>query len=366
VVDVIEVNGLIDPVTADFITRAVTASERSTPPSAAVVLQLDSPGVALSATRLRTLLAWLGESTVPITVWVGPSGAQAGGGSVALARVAAAVGRAPGATLSGGAPGAVDLGVAPTIGDFIVGLDGKRLNGRILHTAKVIKGGAQPRRQPTVAVRFAKPTLLGRLLHTAASPSVAYLLLLIGLTLVVFELFTAGVGVAAAVAAACLVLAGYGLDVLDVHWWALALLGLGVLGFAIDIQAGVPRTWSVIGTLALVGGSVGFSSAHRPSLLSMAFGCVGVALAMVAGMPSMVRARFSTPTIGRESMVGETGRAVAAVAPDGTVEVRGAPWRARTNRATPIPEGDPVRVVAIDGLVLEVEPLEGAAKDAGH
>ncbi|HUQ39860.1 MAG TPA: NfeD family protein [Acidimicrobiales bacterium] len=365
-VDVIEVNGLIDPVTADFIARAVGEAERSTPPSAAVVLQLDSPGVALSPARLRTLLSWLGESTVPVTVWVGPSGAQAGGGSVALARVAAAVGRAPGARLPGGVRGAVDLGVAPTIGDFIVHLDGRRLGDTTLHTAKVIRGGAQPRRQPTVAVRFAKPTMMGRLMHTAASPSVAYLLLLVGLTLVVFELFTAGVGVAAAVAAVCLVLAGYGLDVLDVRWWALALLGLGVGGFAIDVQAGVPRTWSVIGTVALLGGTIGFSAHHRPSVLSMVFGCVGVALAMVAGMPSMVRARFSTPTIGRESMVGETGRAVAPVAPDGTVEVRGAPWRARTNRATPIPSGDPVRVVAIDGLVLEVEPLEGAAKDAHH
>jgi membrane-bound serine protease (ClpP class) len=45
------------------------------------------------------------------------------------------------------------------------------------------------------------------------------------------------------------------------------------------------------------------------------------------------------------------------------VEVRGAPWRARTNRATPVPVGDAVRVVEVDGLLLEVEPLEGAAKD---
>jgi membrane-bound serine protease (ClpP class) len=80
-------------------------------------------------------------------------------------------------------------------------------------------------------------------------------------------------------------------------------------------------------------------------------------------MPAMVRARFSTPTIGRESMVGELGQALAPVAPEGTVEVRGAPWRARTNRATPIAAGDAVRVVAIDGLLLEVEPEAGGARD---
>jgi membrane-bound serine protease (ClpP class) len=80
-------------------------------------------------------------------------------------------------------------------------------------------------------------------------------------------------------------------------------------------------------------------------------------------MPAMVRTRFSTPTIGREWMIGEEGQARTAIAPDGTVLVRGAPWRARTNRATPIAVGDRVRVAAIEGLVLDVEPLVGAARD---
>ena len=53
------------------------------------------------------------------------------------------------------------------------------------------------------------------------------------------------------------------------------------------------------------------------------------------GMPAMVRTRFATPTIGREWMIGEMGEAVVAVDPEGVVEVRGAQWRARTNRATP-------------------------------
>ena len=61
----------------------------------------------------------------------------------------------------------------------------------------------------------------------------------------------------------------------------------------------------------------------------------GVLLAFLAGMPSMVRTRFATPTIGREWMIGEMGEAVVAVDPDGVVVVRDAQWRARTNRATP-------------------------------
>jgi membrane-bound serine protease (ClpP class) len=84
---------------------------------------------------------------------------------------------------------------------------------------------------------------------------------------------------------------------------------------------------------------------------------------MLGGMPTMVRSRFSTPTIGRDWMVGEMGSARTAIAPDGVVVIRDAPWRARTNRATPIEKDETVRVVAIEGLVLEVEPESGGARD---
>ena len=99
------------------------------------------------------------------------------------------------------------------------------------------------------------------------------------------------------------------------------------------------------------------------SWITLLVGVVGVALGMISGMPAMVRTRFSTPTIGREWMIGEMGVAESAVDPDGVVRVRDALWRARTNRATPIPVGGPVRVTEIAGLILEVEPEEGAARD---
>jgi membrane-bound serine protease (ClpP class) len=62
-------------------------------------------------------------------------------------------------------------------------------------------------------------------------------------------------------------------------------------------------------------------------------------------------------------MIGEEGTAEVAIAPDGVAMIRGARWRARTNRATPIGAGQALRVVAVEGLVLEVEPPEGGAED---
>ena len=134
-----------------------------------------------------------------------------------------------------------------------------------------------------------------------------------------------------------------------------------MFGFAVDVQTGVPRVWTGIGTVALVVGSLLLYDGLSLSWITLLVGIGGVLLVMIGGMPAMVRTRFSTPTIGREWMIGEVGEAVAAVAPDGIVTVRDAPWRARTNRATPDRRRRPGAGGRVDGLLLEVEPLEGAA-----
>ena len=361
-VDVIEVTGLIDPVEVDFIAGSIRAAERAR--VEALIIQLNSGGSVVAQARLAALTRRIAHARVPVAVWVGPSNARAEGGTLRILQAAAVVGVAPGAHVRGpvGAAARID---APVLGDFIVGLDGLRVGGRTLATARVVSTPGGPRRQP-VGVRFAKPALLPRLLHTVASPSVAYLLFVVGLVLIVFEFFTVGVGVAGAVGAGSLILALYGLSVLPTRPVSAGLLALGIAGFAIDVQAGAPRTWTVIGTISFLVGSLRLFDGHVVPWWTVLLVVGGVALMMVAGMPAMLRARFSTPTIGRESMIGELGAAAADVDPEGTVTVRGALWRARTNRATPIVAGDVVRVVAIDGLLLEVEPEEGGAREAHH
>jgi membrane-bound serine protease (ClpP class) len=100
--------------------------------------------------------------------------------------------------------------------------------------------------------------------------------------------------------------------------------------------------------------------------LPLVGGIVGVVLLVLAGLPATVRSRFSTPTIGREAMIGELGEAVAAVDPEGVVRVRDALWRARTNRATPLAAGDAIRVVGIEGAGLEVAPADAEAPSRGR
>jgi membrane-bound serine protease (ClpP class) len=385
-IDVIQLNGLIDPIEANFIREAIGDAERGG--ALALVVQMSSSGGVLSSSRLNALATRISSSTVPIAIWVGPNGSKAYGAAYALFRAAPLRGVAPGThvgdapplvsgapdPLSGrtiGAGQALDAKVAtinaPTFGDFVVSLDGQVAGGATLHTAEVYKGpNGELRRRPTVDTDFRKVSIVEQLFHTAASPSVAYLLLLIGMLLAALEFFTAGIGIAAFCGAGALVLSSYGLGVLPIRPWALVLIIVGVFGYCIDVQAGVPRVWTAAGTVALAVGTFRLFQHVHLSPLGAVAGIAGTALFMIAGMPAMVRARFSTPTIGRDSMIGEMGIALAAIEPEGTVEVHGAPWRARTNRATPIAAGAAVRVVAIDGLLLEVEPETGGAKDAHH
>jgi membrane-bound serine protease (ClpP class) len=179
----------------------------------------------------------------------------------------------------------------------------------------------------------------------------------------VLEFFTAGVGLAGVIGAFCLALGMYGVAVLPTRPWALLLLLASALAVAVDVQTTVPRVWTVIGLVMHLVGAVWLYHGLSSGWVALAAGVIGVALMAYTALPSLVRSRFSTPTIGREWMVGEVGEAVSAVDPDGVVRVGGATWKARTNRATPLAAGTQLRVAAIDGTVLEVEPLTGAARD---
>jgi membrane-bound serine protease (ClpP class) len=379
-VGVVKVSGLLDPVLVDFVIQSIDDAEAAG--ATALVLQTNSSGVVVSDERFAELLDRMLSSSVPVDVWVGPSGSRLTGKAAQLVGAADLVGMAPGTRLGdAGTPvtdgldterlapitdrtvnaqEARDLGIttfdAPTVGDFLVNLPE-------VETREVTAENGETRREPVTQVRFTQVSLLSQLFHTVASPAVAYLLLAVGLALIVFELFTAGVGVAGVVGAGSFLLAGYGLGVLPTRWWAVALIGLSMVAFAIDVQTGVPRFWTGAGFVLFVVGSFAMYDGYSLSWVTLGVAFIGLALTFLAGMPSMVRTRFSTPTIGREWMVGEVGTAVGRVAPDGIVTVRDAPWRARTNRATPIDTAQAVRVVSIDGLLLEVEPLEGAAKD---
>ncbi len=405
-IDVLQVSGYVDPILVDAIDEAIDRAVRDG--SQALILQVNSDGTVVDDDIVGDLLVRIADAPVPIGIWVGPSGARFYGTAAQMLAVADVTGMAPGARVGyigvpldpPGLPEgvSVDFGVAeerlrngsvglsdartldvfkqriddegiPTITNMVAAMDGYEEGGVVLVTTELTVLDDGSTRFDTVSVvRFAKLTLVDQLFHTVASPPVAYLLLLTGLALLIFEFFTAGVGIAGAVGAVCTVLAFTGLAVLPTRTWALALIMIAMIAFAVDVQVGIPRFWTGVGiVLTIVGSWFLFEpipgSSMRPSWLALIAGIGGITLTFIVGMPSMVRTRFATPTIGREWMIGQEGAAIDAIDPEGMVTVGSATWRARTNRATPIAAGEPVRVAAIDGVTLDVEPLEGAARD---
>lgn len=163
----------------------------------------------------------------------------------------------------------------------------------------------------------------------------------------------AGVGVVS------LLLAGYGLSVLPVRWWAVAAVVAGLLLYAADFQRHGLGWRSLLGTAGLTAGGLFFVDAAPQFTMRwwvVLLVLAGVALFFGFGMTAVVRARFSTRTIGREQLVGRHGVAVTALDPVGVVDVDGAEWRASAARAAALQPGDGVVVTAVHGIQLEVDP----------
>ena len=377
-VSLVEVHGLVDDIVVEHVIEVIDEAEQS-PTTRGVIIQIDSPGLVADNDRLLALKSALTDATTNTSIWVGPSGSGLTGGAAEMLEWVGDSGVANGATIVVERPmlnptspvepakygrtlsaeaaqkaKVVDR-VSPTIGDHLIGLDWIE--------TKVVEREGVDRREPVTVARFISLPLGTEMLHTAASPAVAYLALTIGLGLLLFEFFTAGVGVAGVVGAASLLLAGYGLGALPVRTWALGLIVVAFVALAIDVQTAIPRFWTGAGLLMFSIGTIAlFDGLPRP-WFAMIVGILGMATVALSGMPSMVRARFGTPTIGRDWMVGQMGEAVTSVDPEGIVRIDGAMWRSRTHRLTPLAVGDAARVVAIDGLLLEVEPEEGGAVD---
>jgi len=382
---VAKVSGLLDPVTADYLFDALRDAQESE--AVLLVLQIDSRGAVISNSRLQSLADEITNSSVPVVSWIGTSGAKAYGKVAQLVAFTERVGIAPGARIgrtgedvlqSSTAGGqalwgphaarlrnssvstneALELGItnfqAPTVGDFLVGLDEFGFQ-----SVTTFNDDNEPRLEPLTTVQFVRLSALDQLFHTVASPPIAYVLLLVGLWLFAFEFFSAGVGIAGATGALSLLLSSYGLVILPLNWWGIVLIVLAMLAYCIDAQVGVPRFWTVVGTGALVWGTIilfdGTNGADM-SWIPMSLGTLGVLLGMIWVMPVVIRSRFSTPTIGREWMIGEEGEAIEAIDPEGVIKIRGTLWRARARRAATIAPGEKAVVEELVGLTLMVEP----------
>jgi membrane-bound serine protease (ClpP class) len=397
-VDVVVVEGVLEGRAVDFVRHSIEGSSASL-----VVIQLDVHAVLSSgASALGSLLD---DPPLPVAIWVGPAPAVAHGMAAAIVSAAPIRGAAPGVQIgwamplvAGGSsdrvagrmllglapdlpaeahfgrvlvgsepiPGLVDV-VQPSIGQFIVALDGTTVSVRgeevtLVTARREVEDGVEV--VSPVPATFIEPGLVDRTLRLAVSPEAAFFFLVMGLALMTFEFYAAGPGLAAGVAAICLLLAGYGIALLPVDWLSVAVVLAGVGLYVVDFQRNDLGWKSLVGTALLTAGGLRFVDGApqlRTTWWVVVLVVLGAALFFGFALTTVVRARFSTQTIGREHLVGRVGTAAGRIAPEGIVIVDGAEWRARSTRASGIAAGDEVRVASVAGVILEVEPVPAAS-----
>jgi membrane-bound serine protease (ClpP class) len=403
-IDLVKVQGVVDPALYDYVVGTVRAADR---PGGAVILQIDSRGTY--GDRAERLAAFLRTVRVPVVAWVGPSGARVDGGALFVVYGSSLVAISPGAGIGPARPfdaavrasretpstvrtlgdrlsalaqgaGASSSGVrslvegaslaagpavargaatvaAPDLGTLLQKLDGKTVrtaSGSVtLHTL-------DSSRQP-VAVRFHEMGPVRRVLHAVSTPTAVYVLVVLGLWFLVFELTQPGWGMAGIGGVLALALGGYGLAVTPMHWLGFVILLVGMALQGLDVVLRRLAWFTAAGTVLFAAGSVlawwGVSDAIDLSWWLIALFTVAGAIFFGFGLTVALRARerVRTATVG---LVGLVGEARTDLDPEGGVHVKGAMWRARSSNGR-IPKGTRIRVRGVDGLVLRVEPEPG-------
>jgi membrane-bound serine protease (ClpP class) len=406
VVDVVELEGVIDPTTSDYLRGRLAAAQDDG--VHAVVVRLDTPG-GLDVS-MRAMVKEILDSDVPVVVWIAPRGARAASAGTFLTYAAhlaymaesTELGAATPVNLGGGESETLSRKATNDAAAFLVELakqrgrneefaeaavrDAASLGATDAVEQSVVDGMASSLRElleamdgeaveigdstvtletwaedtPSVTVRFHEMNLLQRLLHAVTNPEIAFLLILLGTFGLIFELYNPGIGLAGLLGSVALLLGFYALSVLPTNWAGVLLVILAVVFFLIDLQIAGFGVFTVGGVAALVAGGLILFSGASPELRLSPFAIVAaVALSVlffVSVMAAALRVRSRRSVTGEEGMVGMIGEAKTDIAPEGTVLTKGTLWRARTME-TGIAAGSKVRVMATEGLLLLVEPL---------
>ena len=405
-VDLISIDGTINPAVDDFIRESIGRAKASE--AKALIIQLDTPGGLLNSTR--TIVKEMLGAEVPLIVYVAPSGAGAGSAGVFVTMAAHIAAMAPGTNIGAAHPVA-------GAGQEVKGVMGEKIEN---FTASFAESIAQKRGRNTewaiqavrksvaitekealkknviyivardvedllrqadgrkvdlngkdvmLSVKNARimrheMSLKQRVLNTIADPNIAYILMMAGFLGLYMEFAHPGVFFPGIAGAICLLLAFASLQVLPINYTGLALVLLGVgllVGEAFFPNFGVLGIGGIVslalGSLLLFNTPTSDFGVDR----SIVFTAVGTIGSFVLAISYLVfRSQKAAPALGKEGLIGQIGEVRGKLAPTGRIFVHGENWRAEAD--APIDVGEKVRVVGYDGMQLKVRRLsEGEA-----
>ncbi len=397
-VAVIDIDGAITPVTSRLLTAAVERAQAER--AQALVVQLNTPGGLERS--MRTMAQTILNAEIPVIVYVAPTGARAASAGVFITMAAHVAAMAPATNIGaahpvavGGEMGkemskkaendaaafarslaaergrnvdwaeravrasvsatdreAVRLKVVDLIADNLQDLLAK-VDGRTVKT----KRGAVTLETRDAAVKQIEIRFRDRFLALITDPNIAYILMMVGMLGIFFELQNPGVVLPGVIGGISLILAFFAFQSLPINWAGVLLILFGLSLLIAEIKIVSHGVLTIGGVVAMVLGSfmlyeapeVGFRVSWTVIIPTVGAMAGLIAWAVSAGVRAMLKPSLTGP----EGMVGRLAVARSVLGPEGQVQVDGEIWRAVAEGGA-IPAGEQVRVTAVDGLTLRV------------
>jgi len=397
-VSIIEMDGAIGPITVRLLNGAL---ERARAEHAqALVIELNTPGGLERS--MRSMVQSILSSEIPVIVYVAPTGARAASAGVFITMAGHVAAMAPATNIGAAHPvavggqmdkemvkkvesdaaafartiatergrnvewaekavrssvsaterEAVKLKVVDLIADSVPDLLAK-VDGRVVKTSKgMVTLHTREATLKRIEVRFRD-----RFLAFISDPNVAYILMMVGMLGIFFELSTPGAILPGVVGGISLILAFFAFQSLPVNWAGLLLILFGLVLLVVEIKVTSHGVLTIGGVVAMVLGSLMLYDVPESGLRISWFvllPTVGATAGLVMfAVGAGLRALTRPPTTGVAGMVGHTGVVRRAIDPEGQVLVDGELWRAVTPDG-PVPAGEHVQIVSVDGLTLTV------------
>jgi membrane-bound serine protease (ClpP class) len=399
-VSTLELDAVIGPVTVRLVAGAIEQARKDG--ATALVILLDTPGGLERS--MRSIVRDMLSSPVPVVVYVSPTGARAGSAGVFITLAAHVAAMAPATNIGAAHPVAVGgggqadkesmkkvendaaafirsialergrnvdwaekavrqsvsatereamkLGIIDLIAESLPDLLAK-IDGRQVKTA----AGPVTLQTKGATVKAVEVGWRDRFLALITDPNIAYILLMLGMLGLFFELANPGVILPGVIGGIALILAFYAFQTLPINWAGLLLILFGIVLLLAEIKVVSHGVLTIGGVIAILLGSV--MLVNTPELpLRVSWAVIVPVVATTAGVfvflvGAGVRAQLQRPATGPEGLVGAVAVARTPLDPEGQVFVDGALWRAVSD-AGRVEEGERVRVVGVDSLTLRV------------
>ncbi|MFQ5823824.1 MAG: nodulation protein NfeD [bacterium] len=403
VVHVIKVEGIINPVSAEFITKSIKRAEEAY--THCLIIELDTPGGLMES--MRQITKGMLSSEIPIIVYVSPPGSRAASAGVFISYAAHLVAMAPSTNIGAAHPvnigGAADTSsvmndkitndavaqmkalaekrgrnvewaekavresvsitekealelnvinfISPSVDSLLKQMDGVQVE---------VASGKYTLKTKNARIKYKEMNWRYKILDKISNPNVAYILLLLGIYGLFFELANPGAVFPGVVGAIFLILAFFALQTLPVNYAGLLLILLAIVLFILEVKITSYGLLTIGGIVAMLLGSLMLIEQPPDKFapnLSISLELIITFVAFTAAffifaIGMVVKTHRTKVTTGIQGIVGEKGVAQTKISPEGNVKVHGEIWKAFSDNT--IKKGEKIRVVSVDGLRLKV------------